>query len=595
MPAVANIAAYRFARLTELKSLRERLLSFCKELGLKGTILLSPEGINLFLAGDAEKAEALLEELRTIPGLEDLKAKWSESDEQPFRRMLVRLKKEIIAFGVEGIDPATRTSPKLDAQTLKQWLDEGREVTLLDTRNDYEVKLGTFKGAVPAGIDHFRDFPKAVAKLPEEMKKQPIVMFCTGGIRCEKAGPFMEREGFEEIYQLDGGILKYFEECGGDHYEGECFVFDQRVGVDPALSETGSSQCYVCQSPLTDEEQADERYEMGVSCPYCFRPKEEEMRERIARRQETIRQITTPLPGSVPYENVRPFHVAGEFDGWTLIDFLVEVGKGRDRDEWRQLCETGAVLTKAREQVTPDQIIRGGEQYVRILPAATEPEVNANLTILHEDEAIIVLNKPAPLPMHPGGRFNRNTIQFILDRAYYSQRPRPAHRLDANTTGVVVVTRTRHFAGMVQPQFTRGEVEKCYLARVKGHPEDDEFVCEARIGDQPEAMGSRLIDEANGLEARTEFRVLKRCNDGTSILEVTPKTGRTNQIRLHLWHLGYSIIGDPCYLEDGAIGESQTLAVDAPPMCLHAWRIGFHHPLSKAWVEFEAEPPSWAR
>src|SRR5262249_5606336 len=149
------------------------------------------------------------------------------SAEQPFRRMLVKVKQEIIAFGVAGIEPGRTTSTKLAPQTLKQWLDEGRPVTLLDTRNDYEVRLGTFENAVTLGIDHFRSFPAAVRELPAAMKQQPIVMFCTGGIRCEKAGPLMEREGFEQVFQLDGGILKYFEECGGEHYDGECFVFDR--------------------------------------------------------------------------------------------------------------------------------------------------------------------------------------------------------------------------------------------------------------------------------------------------------------------------------------------------------------------------------
>ena len=230
---IVNIAAYKFLPLTDLRTLRARLQTLCKDANLKGTILLSPEGINLFVAGAAHSIERLLAELRSWPGLEDLQPKLSETDHQPFRRMLVRLKKEIIAFGVEGIDPARRTSPKLSAKELKRWLDEGRPVTLLDTRNDYEVKLGTFRNAIPIGIDHFRDFPQGVARLSPELKKQPIVMFCTGGIRCEKAGPYMEREGFESVFQLDGGILKYFEEVGGAHYDGECFVFDQRVGLDP--------------------------------------------------------------------------------------------------------------------------------------------------------------------------------------------------------------------------------------------------------------------------------------------------------------------------------------------------------------------------
>jgi predicted sulfurtransferase len=134
--------------------------------------------------------------------------------------MLVRIKKEIIAFGVEGVDPARRPSRKLSATQLKSWLDEGRPITLLDTRNDYEVRLGTFRGALTPPLTHFREFPKAVAALPPELKDQPVVMFCTGGIRCEKAGPFMEREGFRDVWQLDGGILKYFEEVGGAHYDG---------------------------------------------------------------------------------------------------------------------------------------------------------------------------------------------------------------------------------------------------------------------------------------------------------------------------------------------------------------------------------------
>ena len=196
MPDFVNFSAYRFTPLDALPALRARLTDFCREESLRGTILLSPEGINLFVAGERPAMDRFLVELRTLPGLSDLAPKESLSADQPFNRMLVKIKKEIIAFGVEGIDPARNPSPKLAAATLKQWLDEGRPLTLLDTRNDYEIRLGTFSGAVPAGIDHFRDFPEAVRKLPPALKSQPLVMFCTGGIRCEKAGPFMEREGF---------------------------------------------------------------------------------------------------------------------------------------------------------------------------------------------------------------------------------------------------------------------------------------------------------------------------------------------------------------------------------------------------------------
>ena len=270
---VLNISTYKFTPFEsgELPAIRERLLTVCREQSLRGTILLSTEGINLFVAGEPANIHALLTEIRTLPGLADLAPKESFSTEQPFNRMLVKIKKEIIAFGVDGIDPARKPAPKLAPKTLKQWLDEGRPVTLLDTRNDYEVRLGTFKGAVDPRIDHFREFPDAVRKLPEALKARPIVMFCTGGIRCEKAGPFMVREGFQEVFQLDGGILKYFEECGGAHYDGECFVFDRRVGVDPELKETGSVLCWNCQMPLTVTEQKDPRYVYEKSCPYCHK------------------------------------------------------------------------------------------------------------------------------------------------------------------------------------------------------------------------------------------------------------------------------------------------------------------------------------
>lgn len=270
-PAVVNLSAYRFTpfEADALTPLRDRLRARCAELGLRGTILLATEGINLFVAGPRPATDALLAELRALPGLADLEPKESLSAEQPFNRMLVKVKKEIIAFGVEGIDPARAPAPRLDPRTLKQWLDQGRELVLLDTRNDYEVKLGTFTGALAPPIENFRDFPAALRSLPAELKNRPVVTFCTGGIRCEKAAPLLVREGFSEVYQLEGGILKYFELCGGAHYEGECFVFDRRVGVDPQLRETDSVLCFACQTPLTAAEQADPRYVPDRSCPHC--------------------------------------------------------------------------------------------------------------------------------------------------------------------------------------------------------------------------------------------------------------------------------------------------------------------------------------
>lgn len=593
--SITNIAAYKFATLTDLKGLRASLTQLCRDRALKGTILLSTEGVNLFVAGAEPDIEHLLAALRSITGLEGLAPKYSLSSEQPFRRMLVRIKKEIIAFGVEGIEPARYTSPRLEAKTLKQWLDEGRPVTLLDTRNDYEIKLGTFKGAHVIGVDHFRDFPDAVRRLPAEMKKQPIVTFCTGGIRCEKAAPFMEAEGFEQVWQLEGGILKYFEEVGAAHYEGECFVFDQRVGVDPALQETGSSQCYACQSPLTEVDQEDHRYEAGVSCPYCYKKSEERMSESIARRHEVLRRLATPLPGSVPYDNERPISIPESCDGMPLLDALATLLPVVPRTELLMHLENGRLVKFDKSPASADQVVRAGERFVRLLPATVEPPVNAAIQILHEDEALVVLEKPAPLPMHPGGRFNRNTLQYFLNEAYAPQKLRAAHRLDANTTGLVVVARTRHFAGMVQPQFARGEVEKIYLVRVQGRPEQDAFSCDAPIGREPAELGGRDVDEDDGRPARTEFRFIRQNADGTSLLEARPLTGRTNQIRVHLWQLGHPVVGDMAYLPGEAKGEIQTLSVDAPPMCLHAWKLGFTHPLSKERVVFEASLPTWVR
>jgi UPF0176 protein len=520
-----------------------------------------------------------------------LTPKVSISADQPFNRMLVRIKKEIIAFGVEGINPAQRTSPKLTAATLKQWLDEGRPLTLLDTRNDYEIKLGTFKNALPIGVDHFRDFPSAVRKLPPALKDQPIVMFCTGGIRCEKAGPFMEMEGFKNIFQLDGGILKYFEECGGAHYDGECFVFDQRVGLDPSLQETDSDQCFSCQTPLTAADQVDARYLPGQSCPYCFKTPAEQLAITLTERQAAIHRVCTPLPGSIPHDNYKSVNVPEECDGHTLLATLCRVVKNVPAEIWLAECARGLVVNQELQPASPHQIVRVGERYRHIFPGIVEPEVNGRLEILYEDEALIVINKPAPLPMHAGGRFYRNTLQYILNQVYHPQKPHPAHRLDANTTGLVLVTRTRHFAGRLQPQFARGQIEKRYLVRVQGHPTEETFACEAPISAESGELGSRTIDWNSGQAARTEFAVRERFAGGTALLEARPLTGRTNQIRIHLWHLGFPVCGDTVYLPGKNVGDTQTLQMDDSPLCLHAWQIKFKHPRTLQPLEFIAPPP----
>jgi predicted sulfurtransferase len=269
MPAFVNIAAYKFVSLGELEPLRDGLRRLCLDAGIRGTILLSPEGINVFVSADPSAADRLLQELRIVPGLVDLTAKISPSDHQPFNRMLVKIKKEIIPFGISGIDPARRPAAKLAPRQLRQWLDEGRSFTLMDVRNSYEIKLGTFRGAQTLELKHFRGFPAALSLLSPDLREKPVVTFCTGGIRCEKAAPLLEQAGFADVYQLDGGILRYFEECGDAHFVGDCFVFDKRVAVDASLRETRAALCFVCQTPLTLAEQEDHRYVESVSCPHC--------------------------------------------------------------------------------------------------------------------------------------------------------------------------------------------------------------------------------------------------------------------------------------------------------------------------------------
>jgi RluA family pseudouridine synthase len=213
--------------------------------------------------------------------------------------------------------------------------------------------------------------------------------------------------------------------------------------------------------------------------------------------------------------------------------------------------------------------------------------------VLHLDEAIIVLEKPAPLPMHSGGRFHRNTLQHLMNLACEPHVPRAVHRLDANTSGLVVFARTRHFCKLLQRQFIEGSVEKCYLVGVSGHPVADRFTCDAPVSTEAEVTGARRVDDENGQSAVTRFEVLERRHDGTSLLHAVPVTGRTNQIRIHLSHLGHPVIGDPCYQAEG-IGSTQTLAPGDPPLRLHAWKLAFRHPLTGGEMRFETGRPAWA-
>ena len=267
---VANIAGYRFVDLPDRDALREPFRALCKKVGLKGTILLSFEGINFFLAGTQSSVDQYLEFLEEDSRFSQMRLKYSFTEYQPFNRMNVRLKKEIISLGLDHVKPAERTGEEITPTEFKQWMDEGREVAIIDTRNDYEIRLGTFDNALDLNIKSFRAFPKAIKSLPESLKDTPVVMFCTGGIRCEKASVVMMDAGFTNVKQLRGGILGYFEEVGGDHWDGDCFVFDHRVALSSELEQTEVVQCFACRQPVTVEEQQSAEYVIEVSCPHCI-------------------------------------------------------------------------------------------------------------------------------------------------------------------------------------------------------------------------------------------------------------------------------------------------------------------------------------
>ena len=266
---IVNVAGYRFVDMPDRDELREPMREICQKLNLKGTILLAHEGINFFLAGTKQAIDDFIAHIEIDDRFKDIPLKISYSDYQPFRRMNVRLKKEIISLGLDHIKPAQHTGDEITPTDFKQMLDNGEEVIVLDTRNIYECRIGTFENALELDIKTFRDFPKAVDEMADEMKDKPVVMFCTGGIRCEKASVVMMDAGFSNVKQLKGGILGYFEEVGGDYWQGDCFVFDRRVALNPKLEETDVVQCYACREPLLVEEQTTGDYVIAQSCPYC--------------------------------------------------------------------------------------------------------------------------------------------------------------------------------------------------------------------------------------------------------------------------------------------------------------------------------------
>ena len=291
-PAVSECriaALYAFAPLAGYAELQAPLEALCEAHGIVGTLLLASEGINGTVAGPADGIEALLQFLRAQPGFQDLRAKYSSAAQAPFGRMRVRLKKEIVTMGVDGIDPLERVGTYVPPQAWNELVDDP-DVVLVDTRNAYEVRIGTFVGAIDPAIESFRDFPRWVSEHLDPTKHKKVAMFCTGGIRCEKATSLLLREGFEEVYHLEGGILRYLEQIpeASTRWEGECFVFDRRVAVDHHLHPGRHVLCFGCLEPLAPEELEHPDYEAGVSCHRCVGRLDDDTRER---RRERMRQI----------------------------------------------------------------------------------------------------------------------------------------------------------------------------------------------------------------------------------------------------------------------------------------------------------------
>ncbi len=265
-----NIAGYKFQPLKDAAELISLYQKKCDELELKGTMLISKNGINFSLAGTKQAIDKIISFLEQDIRFLNIPLKVTYSKEQPFRKMKVRLKKEIISLGRKDINPLKLSGEKISPQDLKQLLDSKEEVLVLDTRNEYETRVGKFENAIDLNLDTFRHFPNAIKSLPEDYKDKQIVMYCTGGIRCEKASAVMMKAGFTDVKQLEGGVLDYFKETGGAYWEGDCFVFDERVALDTELNETDYIYCFICREPLSAEEKASPDFKINEYCPYCI-------------------------------------------------------------------------------------------------------------------------------------------------------------------------------------------------------------------------------------------------------------------------------------------------------------------------------------
>jgi UPF0176 protein len=282
-------ALYKFVELPDFADLKAPLLACCEQHGVKGTLLLAEEGINGTIAGTHAGVRAVLAYLRSDPRLANLTHKESAASKMPFYRMKVRLKKEIVTLGVPGVNPNKMAGTYVKPADWNKLIADP-DVIVVDTRNDYEVAIGTFKGALNPNTKSFSELPEWVRNEPALRTKRKVAMFCTGGIRCEKSTAFLRTEGFDEVYHLEGGILKYLETVPEETslWEGECFVFDERVAVGHGLSPSKHELCRSCRYPIGEKEKASPQYVEGVSCPHCYGTKSEEKQRGLMERQKQV-------------------------------------------------------------------------------------------------------------------------------------------------------------------------------------------------------------------------------------------------------------------------------------------------------------------
>jgi UPF0176 protein len=289
MPQIVVCALYKFVTLENYQALRQPIHDVMEKNHVRGTLLLANEGINGTIAGSRHAIDTVITWLKSDPRLAELEYKESITSVMPFNRTKVKLKKEIVTMGIEGIDPKQVVGTYVNAQDWNSLIDDP-EVLVIDTRNDYEFQVGTFKNAINPNTQSFREFPQYVKENLDSDKHKKVAMFCTGGIRCEKSTAFLKQQGFDEVYHLKGGILKYLEEMPIEStlWEGECFVFDERVTVNHHLEKGSYDQCNACRLPITEVDKISDKYQQGVSCPHCFDKVTIEQRARFSEREKQM-------------------------------------------------------------------------------------------------------------------------------------------------------------------------------------------------------------------------------------------------------------------------------------------------------------------